>query len=307
MKEVDSLFIQMDKDNSGELVLAEVSQALKTLKSKHASQREKMNLAAQTAQKCRERANLFHDAVVKVEAFERAVADFERAVAPSAELRLGALLVRRGLKPADAIAKLRSAGATGASTSAAADSSSATIDAATFCQVMSKLALGASEDELKDIFTGLDVAGAGKLDTADLYAMLRTLHEKKQLAAQNEKKLAKAVTSVKEQALAAQQSMKLLLEQEQRQQAEKEEQERAAKAAEAESAQRAKQEAAAKSAAEKAAKEAQKAEFEARIRKRRELSAVTPVMVDLTPSTQETTPSSQTPLASYRTAEDVSA
>ena len=64
VKEVDSLFIQMDKD-SGELVLAEVSQALKRSSQARISTRKM--ISQQTAQKCRERANLFHDAVVKVE------------------------------------------------------------------------------------------------------------------------------------------------------------------------------------------------------------------------------------------------
>ena len=289
VKEVDALFYELDQDNNGELELTEVNAGLKKLKLQFISAKAKMTLATETAEACRKRAAQAQSAAERVEIFERAHADYKTAVAsPSAELRLGALLARRGLKPADAIAKFSRSGATGVSESAAPTST--VIDVTTFVQTMAKLFAGVTEEELRSIFDGLDSEGKGQLDTADLYGVLRTLQERKLKAAENEKKLAKAVISVKDDAVAAQESMRLLLEEEARQKAEKEEQEKLKQQADAEAAVRAKQEAEAKAAAAAAAKEAQKAEFEARIRRRR-MSTTTPIMVDSTPLQESVTTS----------------
>ena len=278
VKEVDALFHEMDRDSNGELELAEVNIALKKLKVQFSTAKVKMSAALEMAEACRLRADQARNAADKVEIFESALAVYKQAVAcPSAELRLGALLARRGLKPADAIAKFSRTGGAGASDSTAQTSN--VIDATIFCQTMAKLFAGVTEEELKSIFEGLDSEGKGQLDTADLYGVLRSLQERKLKAAENEKKLAKAVEQVREHAIAAQDSMRLLLEQEAKQKAEKEEQEKFKQQADAEAAIRAKQEADAKAAAAAAAKEAQKAEFEARIQRRR-MSMATPVMVE---------------------------
>lgn len=281
VKEVDSLFFQMDKDQSGELDLQELNIGLKVMKEQYVEAANKAQLASETAAACRARAEEVRKASEKVAAYERACDELEAfMIKPSADASLQALLARRGVKSEYAIAKI---------TEAAKEATM--VDADSFCATMAKLNLGVSDEELRELFTGLlideqaESASGEGIQLEALCTIFRSLSNTKQAAEKTEKRLSKAVDQAEAEAKSAQAIIKQLLADDAKREAERLEAERA----EAEEAEKAKataeQEARKKAAAAAKAAAAEKKDFEARIRRKRMtgLSSSTPVVVDATP------------------------
>ena len=152
-EEVDALYDRMDKDHDGELVVKELGLALKELPGQARAMAAREAEALAKGQACRERAEAVVAQLEVVKVWEEAAKELEllKVNGPPVEARLGALLLKKNLKPTDVFAKWDADG-------------NGAIDRAEFDGHLKQLGLEATDEELAHAFTLLDIDGNGEID-----------------------------------------------------------------------------------------------------------------------------------------------
>jgi hypothetical protein len=195
------------------LDMSELSKALKELRLRAQSVSEQEVVAKEKAEYWRGRAESTREAAGKVEEWEAAVLQLQEVRAnPTPESKLGALIMKRGLKPADILTAL------------APDSKrQADINEETFSIGIIGLGVECTREELGLVFGRLDADGGGTLDYEELKEAIKDLSEAKNVAVAHEKALAKKVVGFERDAKEAQMAIKQqLLEDEKKKAAEAE-------------------------------------------------------------------------------------
>lgn len=152
-KDVDELFGALDKDSGGDLDMQELSSALKGLRLRAKESQGLLEEAKEKATYWRERAQGTREAAEKVELWEQAAKELvEFRANPSPESKVGTLIVKRGLKPADVVSALTS-------DEGESKKKSKDIDEETFAVGIIGLGVDATREELGAIFQRLDADG----------------------------------------------------------------------------------------------------------------------------------------------------
>ena len=105
IKDVDALFAVLDKDGGGDLDLLEITHGLKDLQAKAKQMELQVAAAREKADFWKEMGEATRNASSVVAAWEAAVRELRDARVPSVEMRIGALLMRKNLKPTDIVAQ----------------------------------------------------------------------------------------------------------------------------------------------------------------------------------------------------------
>ena len=152
-KDVDELFGALDKDSGGDLDMHELSSALKGLRLRAKESQGLLEEAKEKATYWRERAQGTREAAEKVELWEQAAKELvEFRANPSPESKVGTLIVKRGLKPADVVTALTA-------DEGESKKKSKDIDEETFAVGIIGLGVDATREELGAIFQRLDADG----------------------------------------------------------------------------------------------------------------------------------------------------
>ena len=198
--EVDALFAELDSNGDGDLALAELAGAVRQLKSRAQEVASIERRAADRAEYWRARAEETRDAARTVAEWEAAVEELATLRnSPTPEVRLGMLLARKGLKPADLLARLDA-------------DRSGRLSVDEFTEGVLGLGIESTEEEIAGLFSSLDGDGTGELDYRELTEAVGHLHASKMEAQENERRLAKQVLVLEKGARAAQNHIWGLLE-----------------------------------------------------------------------------------------------
>lgn len=109
-KAADELFAILDKDHGGDLDFEEITVGLKELQANAKDTAVAVAGAKDEASFWRERAAALREAAVVVEAWDAIRVELEQTRIPSTEVKLGATLLRKNLKPVDIVAQVRPGG-----------------------------------------------------------------------------------------------------------------------------------------------------------------------------------------------------
>ena len=270
-KDVDALYMELDKDGSKDLDLNEIQGALKALRLEAKEVAEKQSIKMRVVEMWRARAQETREAAEVVATWEQAVKDLQTVLVPTAEAELGSVLARKNLKPADIVTQWDSDGG-------------GSIGEMEFITNFQKLGVELSTEVLTGVFKNLDKSGDGELDMVELKAALKQLTEIREENKEKHKKLTKSVSQKEAEAREAQQETKLKIEADQKRQEEEE-----AKRKEAEEAEKAEKEAKkaeleAKKAEKLAQEEAEKKAFEEKVKARRSLQRQNTLAMTLPPT-----------------------
>ena len=260
--DVDALFSELDADSGGDLDLSELTAALKGLRLRAQSVLQQEIVAKEKAEYWKDRAERTREAAAKVEEWERATVELhEVRTNPSPESKLGALILKRGLKPADILTALLP--------ESDSKKRQSDIDEETFSTGIIGLGVECTREELGAIFQRLDADGGGTLDYEELKEAIKDLSEAKNVALAHEKALVKKVAQAEREAKEMQLAIKVQLAEDEKKKAAEaeakakadEEARKAAEAAEADGK--------AKEEAKLAAKKKKEEEFEKKIMEKR--------------------------------------
>ena len=173
--DVDALFSELDADSGGDLDLSELTAALKGLRLRAQSVLQQEIVAKEKAEYWKDRAERTREAAAKVEEWERATVELhEVRTNPSPESKLGALILKRGLKPADILTALLP--------ESDSKKRQSDIDEETFSTGIIGLGVECTREELGAIFQRLDADGGGTLDYEELKEAIKDLSEAKNVA-----------------------------------------------------------------------------------------------------------------------------
>jgi Ca2+-binding EF-hand superfamily protein len=166
VQDIDALFQSLDDDGSGSLDVAELKAALKKLQDTAASSKAGASLAQERAGELRARAAELRNGVLAATiASERALEELQQLQRGTLRTKLGELLVAKGVKMGDIVAKWDRSG-------------DGEIDKAEFRREV--IGLGVENErasEIDALFDELDGDGGGTLDLNEVKASLRKLQE----------------------------------------------------------------------------------------------------------------------------------
>ena len=251
VKEVDKLFDKLDKDHSGELDMNECKTAIRNLQTTAKQDLQQLQIIFERANELREKASRFQAIADLTRTSEESARALTEENKKSVGAQLGVILVKKGLKVSDLVAKW--GGAKGF------------IDKHDFRHEVNALGLSAAASDVDALFDQLDDDGGGTLDIAEVKLALRTLAEESDQVRASIKMLTTKAAEQHKAARAAQSEYRSMKEEEQKAIVEKARQREAEEEAKATAAAAAKEAKELKEAEKKAAAEKEKADFEAKI------------------------------------------
>ena len=191
-KEIDDLFDSIDLDKGGSLDPAELKAAWQKLKDQAKLSAELREVSAERAAKLRKHAAATKravDATAEAEAAQEKLNEIRTHT--SVDVRLGNLLVKRGIKIGDLMLRWD-------------ENQDGSLDRKEFQTNLRALGLEATNDELDAFITDNDADGSGEFDMAEVGVLLRKLQDACAAAANDEKHLLKRASDLKKLATQAQ-------------------------------------------------------------------------------------------------------